>query len=178
MHEKTVNNSSGGIVTLDLRRWIIILLELPIVIFFLSWLNIFVGVAASALLIFADCLVLKNKTSGKMILTVEKKKLLILFVVALIWCWLGGTGGFFYQYLDYNWRNAIFHDLINYDWPVIYEETQRMLDYFIGVWLFPALVGKFFLLVGASAAVAWYAANAVLLIYCSLCVFTVFLSYH
>lgn len=47
----------------------------------------------------------------------------------------GGIGGHYYQSPDWDWRNAIFHDLIYKKWPVIYSEYDKALVYYIGYWL-------------------------------------------
>jgi len=66
----------------------------------------------------------------------------------LIWALLSGIGGFAFQNSDFHTRNAIFRDLINYDWPVKYiystntTLTTYNLAYYIGFWLPAALVGK------------------------------------
>lgn len=160
-------------IKIDLRLVTILLFVPSIIVFFLGWLNIFAGIIASALLIIASAAVLNNK-SDSAVINIDTKLLVAVFAVSLIWCWLCGIGGFFYQYYDHAWRNAIFHDLINSEWPVIYSSTNRMLCYYIAAWLIPALFGKLALLAGMSAAAAWNIAGAVMLVYCSLAVCTVF----
>ncbi|KXK13150.1 MAG: hypothetical protein UZ14_CFX002001889 [Chloroflexi bacterium OLB14] len=53
-----------------------------------------------------------------------------------------------FQNWDHHWRNAVFHDLINFDFPVYYAQPEtgpiKMLVYYVGYWLPSALVGKFF----------------------------------
>ena len=52
-----------------------------------------------------------------------------------------GVIGFFPQSGDMFGRNAMFRDLIIYEWPVIYEKTGAVV-YYTGYWLVPALIGK------------------------------------
>ncbi|MBK8781599.1 MAG: hypothetical protein IPO22_07285 [Anaerolineales bacterium] len=67
---------------------------------------------------------------------------------------LSGVGGYTFQNWDHHWRNAVLHDLINYDWPVFYSTPEsgpvKMLVYYVGYWLPSALVGKL---------LGWQAAN-------------------
>jgi hypothetical protein len=60
-----------------------------------------------------------------------------------------------FQNWDYHGRNAIFHDLVNYSWPVIYPNggglgQPLIMSYYLGFWLPSSLVGKLF---------GWEAAN-------------------
>ncbi|MBQ8095002.1 MAG: hypothetical protein IJ242_15730 [Clostridia bacterium] len=61
---------------------------------------------------------------------------------AALWTALSGIGGFFYQNDDFYGRNAIFHDLLNYHWPVHFPGTEYALTYYIGYWMVPSLLGK------------------------------------
>ena len=80
---------------------------------------------------------------------------------ALLWTFFSGIGGFFYQNEDFYGRNAIFHDLLNYAWPVCFPETNYALTYYIGFWILPALLGKLTaFLFGAE--LLWASANAFL----------------
>lgn len=73
----------------------------------------------------------------------------------LMWTYFGGLNGFFFQSSDWDCRNAIYHDLIELEWPVIYESTGAALVYYIGHWLPPALVGKAVLWLTGSIQWAW-----------------------
>jgi len=73
----------------------------------------------------------------------------ILLLLA-VWCFFSGIGGFSFQNYDHLYRNAIFRDLINLDWPVRYgvrdgagQVTSYRMSYYIGFWLPAALVGKY-----------------------------------
>lgn len=88
----------------------------------------------------------------------------------LLWCILGGHGGFLYQSSDWNARNAIFRDLITYDWPVVYGNDSALCYYF-GFWLLPALFGKLCLWMNFGLETAWAVANIALLFWVALGVF-------
>ncbi len=98
---------------------------------------------------------------------------MLIALVILIWCLLGGQGGMFYQTSDWNERNAIFRDLITRSWPVYYEKTNTALTYYIGHWLPAALVGKLAYVLSGSLQWSWRIGNMALLIWTSVCVITV-----
>jgi len=69
-----------------------------------------------------------------------------LLLAAGIWVFLSGVGGYAFQNWDHHWRNAVLHDLISYDWPVVYSAPDKgpinVLVYYLGYWLPAALAGK------------------------------------
>jgi len=80
---------------------------------------------------------------------------------ALLWTFLSGIGGLFYQTEDHYGRNAIFSDMLHHPWPVYFEGTTSALTYYIAYWLLPALAAKgISAVLGAGA--LWPAANAAL----------------
>ena len=79
------------------------------------------------------------------------------------------------QSSDFNYRNAIFHDLLNYDWPVIYGGEKGALVYYIGFWLPAASVGKLAGLFTHDATTIWKVANAALYVWTLLGVWLTFL---
>ncbi len=148
-------------------------LILPICIFFLGWLNIFLGIILSLLFVcfgYRIYSILKVE-DNKLI----KKKNLIYWIISIflicIWVYFSGIGGFSYQNDDFWARNAIFRDLINYDWPVIYdlsiepEYVTNLLgtgkvafSYYYIFWLPVALVSKLF-------GLSWTISNYLLYVY-------------
>lgn len=71
--------------------------------------------------------------------------IIISMIISIVWVFISGIGGFGFQNSDLNFRNAIFRDLIDKDWPVTYnyeDGMKGMLVYYIGFWLPAALVGK------------------------------------
>lgn len=128
---------------------------LPIIIFFLTWLRWYVGVPMSIMLVFGLIVLLKKDYLSNIAeINIPIKHLISISIVILIWTWMSGQGGFFFQTWDQHWRNAIFRDLINFEWPVVYPETGNALVYYIMHWIIPALFGKVF---------GWTCANIILL---------------
>lgn len=89
--------------------------------------------------------------------------LLLTVACALLWTFLSGIGGYFYQNEDHYGRNAIFHDLLDHSWPVYFDDTPYALNYYVAYWILPALIAKavaFFL----GAGWLWPTANAALFV--------------
>lgn len=71
------------------------------------------------------------------------KKFWIILLIIILWVVFSGVGGFIWQNrVDHMYRNALFMDLVNFDWPVIQEGNA--LCYYLGYWLPAALFGKLF----------------------------------
>ena len=121
-----------------------IYLALPLLIFMLSWLNY--PSAAVLTVLFAIGLYKicsTNQLGDDISWNLAPRLYLTILIFAAIWCFFAGIGYFYYQSWDYHFRNAIFHDLIDYPWPVWYDKADTPLVYYIGFWLFPALFAKF-----------------------------------
>lgn len=142
-----------------LRRFCLIYITLPVIIFLLGWIKPQISIIASALLLVSMYMILKQKSSSEQSIKVPFKILAILCMIVLIWCFLSGQGGYYYQSPDYNCRNAIFRDLINFKWPVIYKYNDTALVYYIGYWMPAALVGKIALWFSNSGLIAWKIGN-------------------
>lgn len=150
----------------------VIYIALPVFIFLAGWLRMAVAIPVCIVFLVSLFLMLKNRPEP-VAWQLTRKQLGVIFaslILLLIWVFLSGQGGFAFQNSDYQYRNAIFHDLINKPWPVVYDFSAQntatgisiasasniaVLTYYIGFWLPGALVGKLF---------GWYAANAFL--YC------------
>lgn len=130
---------------------------LPIIIFFLTWLRWYVGMPMTAILLLGLVVLVKkdylNNTSE---VSVPIKHLILISLIIFIWTWLSGQGGFFYQTNDQHWRNAIFRDLIDFKWPVIYPETGNALVYYLMHWIVPAAFGKLFGWTGGNIALLFW----------------------
>ena len=122
-----------------------IYLILPIIIFFMTWLKLYIGLACSLALITGFVFFIKDYRNDDRYIELSMKQLVITIVIILAFTWISGSGGFFVQSNDNPWRNAIFRDLINYQWPVIYTNGNKCaLVYYLVYWLVPAIFGKIF----------------------------------
>ncbi|MEI8198912.1 MAG: hypothetical protein WCG21_02535 [Eubacteriales bacterium] len=148
----------------------VIYIALPIFIFLASWLRLIVAVPVCIIFLVSLFLMIKNQPEPiKWHITRAQWCVVAVSVIILaLWVFFSGIGGFSFQNIDYHDRNAIFRDLIDRSWPVIYNFSpdvrgamqglialpeQGVLSYYIAFWLPAALAGKVF---------GWYAANAVL----------------
>lgn len=153
--------------TKNLRLAGILYLVLPFCAFCLFWLEPFIGVAAMLLCGFA-MFRFQRLRDDDITVSMSVIMLAVTVLVALIWCWTSGIGGFFYQSSDHHYRNAVFRDLIFERWPVVYENYGTGLVYYLGIWLIPALIGKIFGLFPISTDVIWSLSGVVLLVWCTL----------
>jgi len=123
-------------------------LLLPFIIFSLSFIKLWIGIPVVILII--TSLVYQQfhkKAENNTVFSFTKKDFLIGLMIMGTWCILSGIGGFAFQNWDHHFRNAVFSDLISYDWPVYYSTTNQVfyaLTYYIGYWLPSALIGKVF----------------------------------
>jgi hypothetical protein len=128
-------------------------LGFPIAIFLLGWLHLWIAIPTTILLILGTILALSSFAYQNAGGYLDKRYLIIALVGAMIWVMLSGIGGYGHQNVDFHYRNAVFHDLINHPWPVVYDYSQDaqlsnqfggkgMLVYYFGFWLTSAAVGK------------------------------------
>ena len=155
-----------------LKNAALLTLLLPPVSFLLTWVRPVIGVPCALGALLAFCLYVRSNRGKNLpdafcqdedVLRLSPLCLAAVLACALLWTFLSGIGGMFYQNEDHYGRNAIFHDLLNHGWPVYFEGTSCALTYYIAYWLLPALVGKLAAaILGAGA--LWTAANAALFV--------------
>lgn len=147
-----------------LKRYSLIYLTLPALVFILGYLRWYVALPAAACLLYGLLRALpENIAPGhKREVTLLPAQMLLLGVVILLWTWLGGLNGLFYQSADWPWRNAIYHDLVDQSWPVIYPEKDRALVYYISFWMPPALPARLVRLLTGNQDLAWRIAQSAL----------------
>lgn len=131
-------------------------LSLPAFLFLAFFLRLSVAIPCIAAYGLMLCFALrKDQTQKKMEkkITVSGVTLFILFLVVLLWTFLGGLNGHWFQTSDWDCRNAIFMDLITHRWPVRYQNGSALV-YYIGHWLPEAAAAKLFLRFGGLE-LAW-----------------------
>ncbi len=164
-----------GIRPSSLYKATYLYLGLPLFIFIVGWLNYSVAFVLSLLFLYAFFKLYIQ--SGKYLSPyfVPKKLIVAAFILASLWCFFAGIGYFYYQSWDYHFRNAVLRDLINYNWPVMYDKANTPLVYYIGFWLFPAVFGKFFALFLSDQHLVFILSNFILLLYAIIGVTLIFL---
>ena len=148
---------------------IVLFLTIPLFMFFLGYLKLQVSIpltlifAGIVLYCVSDCMNgpdgNKNWGSDKD-LKIPLSYLIGFAVTALAVSFVSGAGEYIYALQDHEYRRAILRDLINYDWPVIYNYNtqtnpevikifgiasgQRAFSYYFIYWMPAALAGKAF----------------------------------
>lgn len=155
-------------------------LLLPSLIFVIGFLKWYIALPVTLALGAAYFFVVKD--TNKEVLEFEEKTIkisckhfFVLVGIVILWCWISGIGNFYYQSADWFARNAIFRDLIRFDWPVIYSAKNSALVYYIGYWLPAALIGKAFYGMTADLDVAWTISNMALLLWTAICLTVIIL---
>ena len=155
-------------------------LFIPVVIFMLSWLKIWISVPAVLLILIALYKVLFDKKSGDGGSGIRITPSFVLysvicFALILLLSYFLGIGGFTEQPYDATKHNFILKDLIDNPWPVRLGTSGNngLLCYYIAGYIVPALAGKLFSGFEAASlfSVIWHAAGiyiAVLILYKSL----------
>ena len=171
---------------------VVLFLTVPLFMFFLGYLRLSVGIPLA--LIFAvilmfcvsDCLNDPNGTKLTRYYTdikIPVSYLIGFAAAALAVSFISGTGEYIYTLQDHQFRRAILRDLIDYDWPVIYNYStqtnpevreifgiasgQRAFSYYFIYWMPAALAGKIF---------GFEAGNFVLFLWNALGIFLCFIS--
>ena len=160
-------------------------ISIPILIFFIGWLIWYIALPVS--IIFAIGVIFYIINGHKMhasdssgngldcpCIKLQIRSLILIAVVALVWAFLAGQGGLYYQGWDYNWRNAIFRDLVTLKWPVVYSQTNTALVYYFTYWMVPASIGKIAMLF-TNPVNAFFVASISLLIYTTIGLIIIFL---
>lgn len=150
----------------------LIYLTLPLIIFLTCWLNPYAAIISLAAL--AGCLFFVFRQLKSDEFNVSKTVICITSAVIILWCLMSGIGNLFYQSNDWHMRNAIFRDLINFSFPVVYDNGSALVYYF-GQMLPAAVIGKLLMFFGASEHAAFRIGNYFNLCYASLGVFLVFM---
>lgn len=136
---------------------------LPIVIFSFGFLKIYIAIPFSGILLYCYYKICKSEKLNDDDLIFTKKELIISLIIIFVWLFFSGIGNFSFQNDDWNVRNAVLRDLINYDWPVIFStetmqnatEELKSIDsvgfvYYFAYWLPAALFGKLFGIAAAN----------------------------
>lgn len=154
-----------------LKFFAVLYAALPIAVFFIGWLNALSAFLFTAMLAAGVYFFYKNLSDEDgeyKSITVSKKALIAVAVIAFIWCILAGQGSFVHQSDDHVMRNAINYDLITKPWPVTYNNGNTMLSYYIAYWMVPSLMGKIVYAVSGSAFAGYLAGNIFLLLWSAL----------
>jgi hypothetical protein len=117
-------------------------LAIPLIIFFAGWYKLYFGIffvlalLAPLYLCFKDIGRIEFNKSD--IYKISGSTLIV-----TVFLLLSGIGGIGFQNIDYSKHNAVLRDLIELQWPVIYQtDSPSMLVYYMAYYLPAAIVGK------------------------------------
>ena len=127
-------------------------LLIPFIIFCVGWLNKVAAVAV-CLIVGAGFISVWRALPAGDCLAFRRRDFIVTILVLGVWVFLSGIGGYTFQNWDHHSRNAVFRDLINYPWPVVYRFSPAVstqfgvpstviMSYYFGYWLPSALAGK------------------------------------
>lgn len=118
---------------------------LPIIIFLISWLKVYIGIPFSLILLVGVFYFIRDRyAKDNGYICVPIRSFVLISVCLLIWVWTTGVGNFFVGEYDSPWRTAIFRDMVQNPWPVIFKKTGNSLVYYLMYWVVPSAVGKIF----------------------------------
>ena len=136
---------------------IFLYISLPAFLFLAFFLRLTAAVPCIAAYAAVLCFALRKDpeaAGAEKQITVPARTLTVLFLLVLLWTFLGGLNGHWFQTSDWDCRNAIFRDLITHDWPVRYQNGSALV-YYIGHWLPAAGLAKLLLPLGGLD-LAWH----------------------
>lgn len=113
-----------------------------VIIFLFGWCRLYYAIPVVLLMVIM--LYGSYKNGGTEKIAISHKTFWMAFGIAFLMMALSGIGGYVVQSNDNYWRNAMFRDLVNYDWPVFDAETGLTKSYYIAFWMVPAVVAKVF----------------------------------
>lgn len=151
-----------------LKRYALLFTACPLLFFFFGWLNVPAAFLTSALLIAMVYFAIRSQTDEdgeQNTLTISRGVFITVVLVAFLWCFLGGQGGFVHQTGDHAIRNEIMVDLTLREWPVTYYGGENLLCYYIAYWMVPCTIGKIFWFITGNAVLAMHVCNIVLLLW-------------
>ncbi|WP_031530723.1 hypothetical protein [Dyadobacter crusticola] len=124
-----------------LRKVSLTYLLFPNIIFVCGWFNL--AIVIPLILTMAYLLVRELRKRNEINeFRFQFSDLIFLGILSMIWTFLSGNGGYSFQIVDAYGHNAKFYDLSTSDWPYYFEGSNRLIRYYFGYYLVPALIFK------------------------------------
>ena len=122
----------------------LIYLYLPILLFALTWLKLYVSIPFILMSVFIICKYVVGNSKVKVLTKDNLPWIIICLVILLGWCVLSGLGGFAQQTDDWQKHNVLLKTFIDHSWPIdiSYKGKHGVISYYIGDYLLPGLIGK------------------------------------
>ena len=138
----------------------LIYLGVPALIFFIGYLRYTVGIPLALILLICGVLAVARCGEGVFDADIPLRYIIAFACFSVVFSWFSGVGEFIYSLNDHPFRVATLNDLVDYDWPVIYDySTQQNPEvieflgkssgktafiYYFSYFLPAALAGKLF----------------------------------
>lgn len=123
----------------------ILYLFLPIFIFVFTWLKPILGITIIIITLIAIYFSINNIWKNKIKEKIPSSyiELIFIYLFFIAFFIFVGHNDIFPQDFDWHKHHAIFYDLVNYDYPVVYQ-NDSMLTYYLGQYLVPSFLAKIF----------------------------------
>ena len=123
----------------------VLYLLIPNLIFLTTWLRPAIGIPAALMVMVCAGFLMRDSGRPFGRRTPDRTTLGFVVMMALVWTFLAGVGGFIPQSTDYLKHNLVFHDLISLAWPISYDAPatgKNYLCYGLAYYLAPAFVAR------------------------------------
>lgn len=122
---------------------IVLYLYLPLVLFLLGWVSPVISVPILLISMTAIYYALKNvwNDNKNIKISVSIPEIGAVYMLFILFFVFVGQGDLFPQDFDWHKHHAIYNDLLNYEWPVVYD-NDAMLTYYLGQYIVPAAIAK------------------------------------
>ncbi len=149
----------------------------PIIIFLLGWIKPIFSIPLVLICSITTFFYIKDTNKEKGQITLSKKSIFLIILIALLWCLFAGIGKLFYQpsfWLDHFARNSIYKDMVTKPWPVKYDKGIY-LTYYIGQWIVPSIISKGLALFITNQKIFEIIKNIILYLWCVIGIILIFL---
>lgn len=141
---------------------------LPLLIFLIGFCKGWIALLATAVVAVSAYFLYKNAPKLWVPSTRKEWALLALSAaVSVVWVYSAGIGALAFQNSDHTARNAIFELLATQPWPILVNNGDAMLTYYVGFWLPVAVISKLFhsIMLGYLLQIIWAALGVFLTFY-------------
>lgn len=148
-------------ISLNISIFIILgylFLIIPYCLFLIIWTKYYISIPLIIILLITMCIIVNDATKNfNDVFNLNLFILLTIILIIISFVIISGIGEIFPQSGDMrNGRNAVFRDLINFSWPIIYPKNGYGFVYYFAHWVIPSLIGKIFgLKIGLYALILW-----------------------
>lgn len=150
--KKPEKNGEKTITSPIFSRLAYIYIAIPFLIFVFGWFKLPLALISAAVIIAGlyFAMLYAPSLDISQINRQNIPKIIGAVVIAIVWVYMSGIGGYAYQNYDHMWRNAILETLVDKDWPVYINDSAPFFEkpvamiYYFAFWLPAAWYGKHF----------------------------------